>query len=210
MPKFKRNGTIEYVVVRRLKEVKTVDNQAQQNINKYIEQLMAQLVAKADVMQFEQTIKENLALKKQSATDEQDFFDRLMLNITYFVENKAAWTRIVQQTFGQGIVPKTETIESEALAQQMRIRQFVAEKMEDYKKVFHSQYKALKVTEEAVVYDYAYASVEHSLRFDFLTYVTQQSDVNILTQGDFNETLRIIDGYVAYYADQFVNRMQLL
>lgn len=187
-----------------------VNNQTQQKINKYIEELMARLVAQGDENQFEKTIKDNLQLKKKSSKDEQDYFDRLMLNITYFVENKAAWTKMIQQTFGQGTVPKPEEIESEALAQQMRIRQFIAEKMDDYKKVFHSQYKALKVTEETVVYDYAYASIQHSLRFDFLTYVCMQSDASILLQGDLNETLRIMDGYVAYYADQFVNRMELL
>ncbi|WP_332646829.1 DNA helicase [Lysinibacillus sp. 54212] len=204
------NGTIRYVIVRRLKEVNMMNNQAGRDKNKYIEGLLAQLVAKADVKQFEKTIRNNILLKKQSAKDEQDYFDRLMLNITYFVENKAAWTKIIQQTFGQGIVPQREMVESEALAQQMRIRQFVAEKTEDYTKLFHSQYKALKVTEEAVVYDYAYASVEHSLRFDFLTYVTLQPDAIMLVQGDFDETVRIIDGYVAYYADQFVNGMELL
>ncbi|WP_342472659.1 DNA helicase [Metasolibacillus sp. FSL H7-0170] len=181
----------------------------QQEVNHYIEELMFLLTQKADVAQFEKTIKQNIATKKESAANEQDFFDRLMLNITYFVENKAAWIKILRATYGQGQVPAVSYIESESLAQQMRIRQFVSEKMEDYTKLFHSQYKALNVTEEAVIYDYAYASVEHSLRYDFLTYLTIQPQANVVLEGDFEETLKIIEGYVAYYADQFVNRMEL-
>ncbi|WP_230199403.1 DNA helicase [Bacillus ndiopicus] len=182
----------------------------QQEVNSYIEELMFLLTQKADAAQFENTIQQNIATKKESATDEQDFFDRLMLNITYYVENKAAWVKILRDTYGQGQVPTVSYIESESLAQQMRIRQFVSEKMDDYTKMFHSQYKALNVTEEAVVYDYAYASVEHSLRFDFLTYLTIQPQANVLLDGDFEETLRVIEGYVAYYTDQFVNRMELM
>ncbi|WP_238600693.1 DNA helicase [Metasolibacillus meyeri] len=182
----------------------------QQEVNHYIEELMFLLTQKANAAQFEKTIKQNLTAKKQSATSEQDFFDRLMLNITYFVENRAAWVKIMQDTYGQGQVPTVAYIESESLAQQMRIRQFVSEKMDDYTKMFHSQYKALNVTEEDVVYDYAYASVEHSLRFDFLTYLTIQPQVSVVLDGQFEETLRVIEGYVAYYADQFVNQMELM
>lgn len=188
----------------------SLEKTAQQQVNRYIEILMAQLTAKADVKQFETTLKQNIESKKASAKDEIDYFDRLMLNITYYVENKAAWKKIMQDTYGAGNVPKMSYIESEALAHQMRIRQAISEKMDDYTKLFHSQYKALKVTEEAVAYDYAYASVEHSLRFDFLTYLTIQKDANKILEGDFEETLRIIDGYIAYHADQAVNQMELL
>lgn len=182
----------------------------QKEVNKYIEELMFSLTSKADAHQFEETIKQNIAIKKQSAKTEQEFFDRVMLNITYFVENKAAWAKIFRDTFGKGQVPKMSYIENESLAQQMRIRQFVSEKMDDYTKMFHSQYKALNITEEQVVYDYAYASVEHSLRFDFITYLTMQPQAHVILEGDFEETFKIIEGYVAYYADQFVNRMKLM
>ena len=188
----------------------SLEKTAQQQVNRYIEILMAQLTAKADVEQFEKTLKENIQSKKASAKDDIDYFDRLMLNITYFVENKAAWKKIMQDTYGKGEVPKITYIESEAIAQQMRIRQAISEKMDDYTKLFHSQYKALNVTEDAVAYDYAYASVEHSLRYDFLTYLTIQKDASKILEGDFEETLRIIEGYVAYYADQAVNQMELL
>lgn len=204
------NGTIIMANVTVAREVKTVENTTQQQVNRYIEILFAQLTAKADSKQFEKVIKENILTKKSSARDEVDYFDRLMLNITYFVENKAAWNKIMRDTYGLGQVPKMPYVENEAMTQQMRIRQAIGEKMDDYTKLFHSQYKALQVTEEAVVYDYAYASVEHSLRYDFLTYVTMQKDASTLLEGDFEETLRIIDGYVAYHADQAVNQMELL
>lgn len=204
------NGTIIMANVTVAREVKTVENTTQQQVNRYIEILFAQLTAKADSKQFEKVIKGNILTKKSSAKDEVDYFDRLMLNITYFVENKAAWNKIMRDTYGLGQVPKMSYVENEAMTQQMRIRQAIGEKMDDYTKLFHSQYKALQVTEEAVVYDYAYASVEHSLRYDFLTYVTMQKDARTLLEGDFEETLRIIDGYVAYHADQAVNQMELL
>ncbi|MFF5993787.1 DNA helicase [Lysinibacillus sp. KU-BSD001] len=190
--------------------MKWLENKAQQEANRYIETVMAQLTKQANTEQFEHIMKENIQTKKASAKDEQDYFDRLMLNITYFVENKAAWMSMMRDTFGKGLVPQTTAIQSEATAHQMRIRQAISEKMDDYTKLFHSQYKALKVTEEAIVYDYAYASVEHSLRFDFLIYLTLQKDINNIFLGDFEETLRIVDGYVAYYADQCVNQMELL
>ena len=204
------NGTIGMANVTVVREVNSVENTAQQQVNRYIESLFARLTAKADVKQFERVIKDNIQTKKSSAKDEVEYFDRLMLNITYFVENKAAWKKIMKDTYGQGQVPKMSYVESEAIAQQMRIRQMIGEKMDDYTKLFHSQYKALRVTEEAVVYDYAYASVEHSLRYDFLTFITIQKDSEAILAGDFEETLRIIDGYVAYYADQAVNQMELL
>lgn len=182
----------------------------QEKVNRYIEELMFSLTNKADAQQFEDTIKKNIAMKKQSAKTEEEFFDRLMLNITYFVENKSAWAKIFRDTFGKGQVPQLSYIENESLAQQMRIRQNVSEKMDDYTKMFHSQYKALKVTEEQVVYDFAYASVEHSLRFDFLIYLTMQNQAHLIVEGNFEETFKMIEGYVAYYADQFVNRMKLL
>ena len=204
------NGTIGIANVTVVREVKSVENTAQQQVNRYIESLFARLTAKADVKQFEKVIKDNIQTKKSSAKDEVEYFDRLMLNITYFVENKAAWKKIMKDTYGIGQVPKMSYVESEAIAQQMRIRQMIGEKMDDYTKLFHSQYKALRVTEEAIVYDYAYASVEHSLRYDFLTFITIQKDSEAILAGDFEETLRIIDGYVAYHADQSVNQMELL
>lgn len=181
----------------------------QKNITQYIEQQLFQLTQKIDVKQFEQTLKETIGQKRESATSTEDFYDRLMLNITYYVEVKAAWSKLFAQTYGLGNVPSMSHIESELMADQMRIRQQVAEAMDRYTEAFHKQYKALQVTEEDVVYDYAYASVEHSLRIDFLTVVTAKQ-VALLTQGDCAQTMKMIDGYIAYYTDQIVNQLELM
>ena len=90
----------------------------------------------------------------------------------------------------------------------MQIRNSVAEKMDDYTKAFHQQYETLKVEDEDVIYDYAYASVEHALRVDFLTLVCANK-ATILAQGNIDETLKTMDGYVAYFTDQIVNKMTL-
>ncbi len=208
VPKCIRNGTIDngnYAM-----QGSEIMSQGQDAVNRYIELLFARLTAKAQPQQMQQIIKQNIQTKRASAIDAIDFYDRLMLNITYFVDNKAAWQRLMRSTYGAGQVPKIGYAESEILAQQMQIRQNIAEKMDDYKKLFHAQYKALQVEEEAVVYDYAYASVEHSLRFDFLTLLTVDQDVKQVFAGEFEEILRIIEGYIAYYADQFVNKMELM
>lgn len=183
-------------------------NQIEKEITAYIENALFLLTTKVDAKQFEQVIQQNVTQKRESATSTEDFYDRLMLNIAYFVDNKTAWTQIIRDTYGLGKVPKISYIESELMAQQMRIRNDVAVKMDDYKQAFHKQYKTLNVSDEDVIYDYAYASVEHSLRIDFLT----QAAVNkatILAQGNIDDTLKIMDGYIAYFADQFVNKMTL-
>lgn len=181
----------------------------QKQITQYIEQQVFQLVQKVDVAQFEETLKATIDQKRESASSLEDFYDRLMLNITYYVENKGAWHKLFEETYGQGIVPKMSQLESELMADQMRIRQQVAEQMDRYTEAFRKQYAALNVTEEDVVYDYAYASVEHSLRIDFLTAVTAKQ-VALLAQGDTTETVKMIDGYIAYYTDQLVNKMELM
>lgn len=180
----------------------------QKEITTYIEQQMFLLTKKAEVQTFEQVIQQNVNDKRESAKSTVDFYDRLMLNIAYFQDNKVAWEKLIRETYGAGQVPKMTTIENELMAQQMRIRHDVAEKMEDYTKAFHQQYEALNVTDEDVIYDYAYASLQHTLRIDFLTYITA-SKASILTKGNMEETLTMIDGYIAYHADQIVNQMEL-
>ncbi|MER2037573.1 MAG: DNA helicase [Solibacillus sp.] len=183
-------------------------DQIQNDITKYIEQQLFLLTNKADMESFEQVIQQNVSQKRESSSSKEDFYDRLMLNIAYFVENKTAWSQLIRTTYGAGQVPKMSYIENELMAQQMRIRQDVGEKMDDYTSAFHKQYAALKVTDEDVIYDYAYASVEHTLRIDFLTHVTV-TNADILCKGDIDETLKIIEGYIAYHADQIVNQMTL-
>lgn len=183
-------------------------DQIQKEITTYIEKVLFFLTNKTEVKQFEQMIQQNVNQKRESATSTEDFYDRLMLNIAYFVDNKTAWTQIVRDTYGSGSLPKVSFIENELMAQQMRIRNDVAEKMDDYKEAFHKQYKELNVSDEDVIYDYAYASIEHTLRIDFLTYVTIKN-AETLTEGNIEETLKMMDGYIAYYADQIVNQMTL-
>ena len=183
-------------------------DQIEKEITAYIENALFLLTTKVDAKQFEQRIQQNVTQKRESSISTEDFYDRLMLNIAYFVDNKTAWTQIVRDTYGLGQVPKINYIESGLMAQQMRIRNDVAEKMDDYKQAFHKQYIALNVSDEDVIYDYAYASVEHSLRIDFLTYATVNK-ATILTQGTIEDLLKIIDGYMAYFADQLVNKMTL-
>ena len=191
-------------------KVKEVDDlTAQQTVNRYVEQKMLELAKKGDFVQFQQTIQQNISMKRESATSTLDFWDRIMLNITYYVENKQAWTTLFEQTFGAKQLPTVSFIQNEAMAQQMRIRQTIAEQTDAYIAAFHTQYEQIQATDEDVIYDYAYASVAHSLRFDFLTYVTAQQDAAILIAGDSAETIRIIEGYVDYYADQYVNQMKL-
>lgn len=182
---------------------------AQQTVNRYIEQKMLELAKKGDFVQFQKTIQHNVTMKRESATSTIDFYDRLMLNITYFVENKNACVSIFKATYGAGKVPAVSFVENEALAAQMRIRQLIAERSDAYIAEFHKQYEQLSVIDEDVIYDYAYASVGHSLRFDFLSYVSMQPDALILLTGDMDETLKVIEGYVEYYADQYVNQMKL-
>lgn len=180
----------------------------QKDITTYIEKTLYLLSSKADPKKFETMIQQNINGKRDSATSTIEFYDRLMLNMAYFVENKMAWTDLVRSTFKNGEIPNVAYVENELMAQQMRIRNNVAEKMDDYTKAFHQQYKALNVEDEDVIYDYAYASVEHALRIDFLTLACAKN-ATILAQGAIEETLKIMDGYMAYYTDQIVNKMTL-
>ena len=180
----------------------------QKDIATYIEKALFLLSSKADPQKFQTMIQQNINDKRESSTSTIDFYDRLMLNMAYFVENKMAWTELVRSTFNGGEVPTVSFIENELMAHQMQIRNSVAEKMDDYTKAFHQQYEALKVEDEDVIYDYAYASVAHALRVDFLTLVCAKK-ATILAQGDIEETLKTMDGYVAYFTDQIVNKMTL-
>lgn len=181
----------------------------QQEMNRSIEILMHSLTKNASVEEFTKVIQQNIDTKRLSATSETDFMDRLMLNIAFFVENKKFWTTTVHEMIQTTTLMKPSSLQAKVIAEQMVIRESVAKQMDDYVKIFHDQYAALHVHAEDVIYDYAYASVEHSLRFDFLTNLLNQPNASTILHGDAEEVARIIDGYVAYYADQFVNQMAL-
>lgn len=182
---------------------------SQKQINDSIEVLMRTLTKKADAEKFASVIQKNVDSKRLSTKTETEFFDRLMLNITYFVEYKKVWMDLLHQLFNAVELPSVTSIETKALQQQMVIRETIAKQMDEYTAIFHNQYTTLNVTSEDVIYDYAYASVEHSLRFDFLSFLLLQQNAQNVFTGDEQETISIMDGYVAYYADQFVNQMEL-
>lgn len=182
--------------------------QLQKSITTYIEKALFLLTKNVDVKKFEHILQENINQKRDSATSTVEFYDRLMLNMAYFVENKMAWETIVRDTYGNGQVPQVSFLENELMAQQMRVRNNVAENMEAYTADFHKRYEELQVEDEDVIYDYAYASVEHAFRIDFLTLACAKK-ATVLTEGDIEETIKLLDGYIAYYTDQLVNKMTL-
>ena len=187
--------------------IMTKSNQATTNHN--IELLFVALIKDAEVEKFETTIQQNINTKRLSSTTEQDFFDRLMLNIAYFAENKKIWHEMIRTMLKSEERLTRTMIEAKALREQMVVRESIASKMDGYKNIFHKQYETLNIQAEDVVYDYAYASVEHALRFHFLSYLIEKNSVELLKAADLEETVRIIDGYVSYYADQYVNQMEL-
>ena len=182
--------------------------QVQKDITTFIEKVLFLLTKDVNVNKFQKILQDNVDQKRESASSTVDFYDRLMLNMAYFVENKMAWETIVRDTYGKGQMPTVSFLENELMAQQMRVRNNVAENMDAYKADFHKRYEELQVEDEDVIYDYAYASVEHALRVDFITLVTTKN-AKILAQGNIEETLKIIDGYIAYHSDQIVNKMTL-
>jgi hypothetical protein len=181
----------------------------QHKINENIEMLFMELVKNARISSFQEVIQQNISTKRESATSQEDFHDRLMLNIAYFVENKKIWNELMIQSIISETVVARKVIEANSIQGQMVIREKLATQMEDYKEIFHEQYKKLNVTTEDIIYDYAYASVEHSLRFDFLLYLADKQAAVQLKDGELQETIRVIDGYVAYFTDQLVNQMEL-
>ena len=184
-------------------------NKMKAETNKTIELLFVALTKDAKVQHFEATIQQNINTKRLSSTTEQDFFDRLMLNIAYFAENKKIWNELLSTILTSEERITRTSIEARALQEQMVVRESIAAKMDGYKEIFHKQYETLNIQSEDVVYDYAYASVEHALRFDFLSIMIEKNAVVQLKDAELEETVRIVDGYVSYFADQFVNQMEL-
>lgn len=182
----------------------------QQQSNRLVERLFAQLTAKANIAELEQLIQKNITIKRRGV-DEQAFFDRLMLNLTYYQQNELTWKEISALVLSQKMPAKTSVIEDELLAAQMRIRQQVEEQKAQLIPLFHEQYNA-ELTTDIMIYDYAYASIAHALRIDFITLVTLQeaSVQETLFAGEALATLAVIDGYVNYYADQHARQLTLV
>ncbi len=78
------------------------------------------------------------------------------------------------------------------------------------KKLFHKQYETDGLVEEDIIYDYAYSSAGHSMRMDLITVlVTTAEHSKLLFNAEPQETIRILNGYIAYHTDQLINRTKL-
>lgn len=182
---------------------------AQQTINKMIEATLFQLTAQVSVEQFERIIKKNIAAKQQATASVPQFFDAMMLNIVYFFQNKQAWEQqITAMLTGQQVL-SVEAFEQEMLTQQMQIRHELEQQQQAYVEQFHPQYEQENFTEESLSYEYAFESLAHSLRTDFLThFVNKFADSPALLGIDVAETIHVMNGTIDYHVSTIVNQMK--
>lgn len=180
----------------------------QKQIAAWVEQGFYQLVKDAEVENFEKIIQAAIDDKQKDGTTEM-FCDRLMLNLAYYERNAAVWYTTFKMVLTGQLDFSTAVIETELLTGQMQARQEVEEQREVLIPIFHEEYEKKALTPEIIMYDYAYMSIAHALRVDFLTVCTMQEQRELLREGDATETLRVIDGYVQYYADQFARQLTL-
>ncbi|EAZ85060.1 hypothetical protein MKX57_15660 [Lysinibacillus sp. FSL M8-0216] len=184
---------------------------AQEVANKFIENVCNHLVRNMNITKVEEHFKETIAMQRNSATSAVDFWDMLMINMLYFTENEQAWEQEFLNMLNAKKWVKPSTLEEELLMHQMRIRQQVAEQMDTVKELFHQQYETEGMTEEAIIYDYAYSSAGHSMRMDLLTVlVSTPEQSQILFDADPLETIRVVNGYIAYHTDGLINKTKLL
>lgn len=183
-------------------------SELQQQIASWVEQGFYQLVKNAEVENF-QTIIQAAIDDKREGREEQAFCDQMMLNLAYYERNAAVWHTIFSAILTGQLAFTAAVVETELLTGQMQVRQEVDEQTEVLLPVFHEEYEAKALTADIIMYDYAYMSIAHALRVDFLTVCTMQDSREALLEGDATETLRVIDGYVNYYADQFARQLTL-
>ncbi|MFF2795076.1 hypothetical protein [Lysinibacillus xylanilyticus] len=183
----------------------------QEVANKFIENVCNHLVRNMDITKVEKHFKETLEIQRKSAQSQIDFWDMLMMNMLYFTENEQVWEKEFLKMLEKKEWLKTTALEEELLMHQMRIRQQVAEQMDAAKELFHKQYETNNVTEEDIVYDYAYSSAGNSMRVDLLTVlVSTPEQSKVLFNADPQETIRIINGYIAYHTDGLINKTKLI
>lgn len=177
-------------------------------INKMIESTLFQLTAQVDVAQFENIIQQNLQAKQQQTTSTTQFFDALMLNIVYFFENKKVWQQQVEAMLTGQQVLAVDAFEQEMLHAQMRIREQLEQQQEAYIAQFQPKYSDPQFTEESIRYEYAFESLAHSLRTDFITqFVRKFAQSPALLNIDVTEAIRVMDGTIEYHVSNIVNRM---
>lgn len=180
----------------------------QKVVNQMIEAMLFQLTAQVNSAQFEQIIHQNLQTKKENTTSTTQFFDALMLNIVYFFENKKVWEQQVEAMLTGKQVLSVEAFEQEMLTAQMMIREKLENQQAAYVEQFHPQYDNPQFTEESICYEYAFESLAHSLRTDFLTlFVRKFAESPALLTIDVAETIRVMDGTIAYHVSNIVNDM---
>ncbi|MBG9454097.1 hypothetical protein ABE61_08440 [Lysinibacillus sphaericus] len=183
---------------------------AQETANKLIENVCNHLVRNMNITKVEEHFKATIEMQRKSAQSQVDFWDMLMMNMLYFAENEQVWEKELMKMLEKREWLKTTVLEEELLMHQMRIRQQVAEQMDAAKELFHKQYVTENMTEEDIVYDYAYSSAGHSMRVDLLTVlVSTPEQSKALFNADPQETIRIINGYIAYHTDGIINKVKL-
>lgn len=184
---------------------------AQEVANKFIEKACNHLVRNMNITKVEQHFKETIAIQRESSTSQIAFWDMLMMNMLYFAENEQVWEREFIKMLEQKQWLKPTKLEEELLMHQMRVRQQIAEQMDDATELFHKQYETENLTEEDIVYDYAYSSAGHSMRMDLLTVLASTPEQSkVLFDADPQETIRIVNGYIAYHTDALINKTKLL
>ncbi|MFJ7949894.1 hypothetical protein ACIQZG_00030 [Lysinibacillus sp. NPDC096418] len=184
---------------------------AQDVANKLIEKACNHLVRNMNISKVEQHFKETIAMQRESSTSQIVFWDMLMMNMLYFSENEQVWEREFIQMLEQKEWLKPAKLEEELLMHQMRVRQQVAQQMDEATALFHKQYETEHITEEDIVYDYAYSSAGHSMRMDLLTVlVSTPEQSKVLFEADPKETIRIVKGYIAYHTDGIINKTKLI
>lgn len=183
---------------------------AQEVANKFIEKVCNHLVRNMNIEKVEQHFNQTIAMQRQSALSETEFWDMLMVNMLYFTDNEQVWEKELIHMLEKKQWLTPAVLEEELLMHQMRIRQQVAERMEMAKELFHQQYETDGLAEEDIIYDYAYSSAGHSMRMDLLTVlVSTPEQSNVLFEADPQETVRIINGYIAYHTDGLISKTNL-
>jgi len=184
---------------------------AQDAANKFIEKVCNHLVRNMNISKVEQHFKETIAMQRESAQSQFDFWDRLMVNMLYFTENEQVWENEFLKMLANKEWLKPAVLEEELLMHQLRIRQQVAEQIDEAKELFHKQYESDGLIEEDIIYDFAYSSAGHSMRMDLITVlVTTAEQSKLLFDANPQETIRIVNGYIAYHTDQLINRTKLI
>jgi len=171
----------------------------------YIEQSLNRLTNNIDLHKFQTQIQNAIDMKKNSTPTEEEFFAKMLLNIEYFIENKKAWVEIFLQNFGNGKITKIQTIQNELLLEQMKIRENLSLRMNELLNKFKSQAKS----NQNISYDYAFASIENSLRIDVITLFALDQQSQVLLHDVGEELIKFIDKLIYDQVFKIVNQLNI-